>query len=154
MILNEKDESAGKFFKGDIAKVYGWNRALSPVEVANLHKELPLDDLAINTDFNNGIPEDYITENIEVKEEEIKIPNSILPHRVEGKMRCLPHKDEGLVNGKWAKGETTAANERRYVLKMQQDKLNYKKDGIKQVKYEFIKETKFTPWAKMIDIKL
>ena len=69
-------------------------------------------------------------------------------------MRCLPHKDEGLVNGKWAKGETTAANERRYVLKMQQDKLNYKKDGIKQVKYEFIKETKFTPWAKMIDIKL
>ena len=94
------------------------------------------------------------TSNTELNEEEIKIPNSILPHRVEGKMRCLPHKDEGLVNGKWAKGETTAANERRYVLQMQQDKLNYKQDGIKQVKYEFVKETKFTPWAKMIDIKL
>ena len=152
--LNEKDGSPAKFFKGDIARVYGWNRALSSTEVANLHKELPLDDIAINTNFNNGIPSDYIIENTEVKEEEIKIPNSILPHRVEGRMRCLPHKDEGLVNGKWAKGETTAANERRYVLKMQQDKLNYKEDGIKQVKYEFIKETKFTPWAKMIDIKL
>ena len=37
---------------------------------------------------------------------------------------------------------------------MQQDKINYKEDGIKQVKYEFISEEKFTPWAKMINIKL
>jgi len=37
---------------------------------------------------------------------------------------------------------------------MQQDKINYKQDGIKQVKYEFLGEEKFTPWAKMINIKL
>ena len=86
--------------------------------------------------------------------EEIKIPNSIVPHRVEGRMRCLPHKDEGLVNGRWAKGETTAANERRYVLQMQQDKINYKEDGIAQVEYELVSEEKLTPWAKMLNIKL
>ena len=71
-----------------------------------------------------------------------------------GRFRCLPHKDEGLVNGSWAKGETTAKNEERYVLKMQQGKVDYKEDGIKQVKYEFIGEEKLTPWAKMINIKL
>ena len=96
----------------------------------------------------------YINTNAVINEDKVSIPNSILPHRVEGKMRCLPHKDEGLVDGKWAKGETTAKNERRYVLEMQQNKLAYKDDGIKQVKYEFIGEEKLTPWAKMINIKL
>ena len=69
-------------------------------------------------------------------------------------MRCLPHKDEGLVNGKWAKGETTAKNEERYVLKMQQGKIDYKEDGIKQVEYELVSEEKLTPWAKMLNIRL
>ena len=88
------------------------------------------------------------------KTEDIKVPNSILPHRVEGRLRCLPHKDEGIVNGGFVKGETTARNERRYVLEMQQDKINYKSDGIKQVKYELISEEKLTPFATMINIKL
>ena len=147
------DDHPGSYFKGDIAKVFGWDRALSEDEVANLHNIIPEDDLVIDLDFNNPKNIHRVKNTIE-KQEEIQIPNSILPHRVEGKMRCLPHKDEGLVNGKWAKGETTAANERRYVLKMQQGKLDYKEDGIKQVKYEFIGEEKLTPWAKMINIKL
>ena len=69
-------------------------------------------------------------------------------------MRCLPHKDEGIVDGVFVKGETTAKNERRYVLGMQQGKISYKEDGIKQVKYKLIKETVFTPWAKMLDVEL
>ena len=142
-----------RFLKGDIAKAYIWDRALSDKEVNNLHKELPLDSMVLNLDANDPLS-DFTSKDITIKKEDIRVPNSILPHRVDGRMRCLPHKDEGLVNGKWAKGETTAKNERRYVLGMQQDKLNYKEDGIKQVKYEFIKETKLTPWAKMIDIKL
>ena len=80
--------------------------------------------------------------------------NTIIPHRRDGKFRCLPHKDEGLVNGKWAKGPTTARNERRYVLEMQQGKINYKQDGIKQLKYTFVGEEKLTPWAKMLNIEL
>ena len=69
-------------------------------------------------------------------------------------MRCLPHKDEGIVDGKFVKGETTAANERRYVLGMQQDEIDYKDDGIKQLKYKLISEEVFTPWAKMLNIEL
>jgi|TARA_R100000081_G_C4766881_1_gene143259 hypothetical protein len=147
------EDHPGAYFKGDIAKVYAWDRALSSNEVENLHNNLPLDNLVLDLDFNKP-KSAYRATNVIEKEENIDIPNSILPHRKEGKMRCLPHKDEGLVDGKWAKGETTARNERRYVLQMQQNKLAYKEDGIKQVKYEFIKETKLTPWAKMIDVKL
>lgn len=150
---SEPEDSTNKFFKGDIAKVYAWNRALTPLEVENLHKDLPKEDLVVNLDFNDPVTE-YHTFNTEEVIEDINIPNSILPHRVEGKFRCLPHVDEGIVNGVFAKGETTAANERRYVLQMQEGKINYKKDGIKQVQYKLIKETKLTPWAKMIDVEL
>lgn len=150
---SQPDGSPIKYLKGDIAKVFAWKRALTSQEIESIHQELPQEDLVIDLDFNNPSTE-FNSNDIEFVEEEIKIPNSIIPHRKEGKMRCLPHKDEGLVNGRWAKGETTAKNEERYVLQMQQDKINYKEDGIKQVKYEFISEEKFTPWAKMINIKL
>ena len=151
--MNPPSPQTFKFFKGDIARVYAWDRALKPNEVSSLHKDLPTDNLVINYDTNNPVSK-LDTFNVETKEERLKIPNSIIPHRVEGRMRCLPHKDEGIVNGVFVKGETTAANERRYVLKMQQDELNYKEDGIKQLEYKLISEKVFTPWAKMLNIEL
>ena len=153
MSPSEPENSTHKYFRGDIAKVYAWNRTLSPDEVKNLHNTIPSSGLVIDCDFNNpSTPvENY---GAEMVNEEIKIPNSILPHRIEGKFRCLPHKDEGIVNGKFVKGETTAANERRYVLQMQQDKLAYKEDGIKQLKYELVGIDKLTKNAYMINIKL
>ena len=150
---SEPDNSPIKYFKGDVAKVFAWKKALSPDEVANLHEDLPLDDLFIDIDFNNPVT-DFNEYNTETLTEDFKIPNSILPHRVEGKFECLPHIDEGIVDGKFAKGETTAKNERRYVLKMQQDQINYKQDGLKQVKYKLKSVDKLTPWAKMINIEL
>jgi hypothetical protein len=61
----------------------------------------------------------------------------ILPYRKNGRFKCLPHKTEGLITeggiDKWAKGETTARNERRYILEMQQDKIDYKNDGIANI---------------------
>lgn len=148
-----EDGDPSKFFKGDIAKVFSWNRKLNQEEVEDLHNEIPQDDLVLNLDFNNPetLVENYHTEE---SEEVIDIPNSILPYRVEGRFRCLPHEDEGLVDGKWKKGETTARNEERYVLQMQQDKINHRDDGIKQLQYEFVGEEILTPWAKMINIKL
>jgi len=142
-----------QFYKGDIAKAYAWKRCLKPTEVADLHNNIPTGDITLDLDFNSPNSK-YEADGIEIKETDLKVPNSIIPHRVEGKFRCLPHKDEGLVNGKWAKGDTTAANEKRYVLQMQQGKIDHKEDGIKQVEYEFIGEEKLTPWAKMINIKL
>jgi len=150
---SEPDDSSIKYFKGDVAKVFAWKRALRPEEVESLHHTLPKDELFIDIDFNKPVTE-FNEYNTETLTEDMNIPNSILPHRVEGKFECLPHEDEGIVNGKFAKGETTARNEQRYVLQMQQDKINYKEDGLKQVKYKLKSVDKLTPWAKMINIEL
>jgi len=147
------DESTFKYFKGDIAKVVAWNRALSPEEVISVHKKLPNQGIVLNLDFNNEHPE-LVYNNTEYRTENIRVPNSILPHRIPGRFRCLPHIDEGLVNGVWAKGKTTAQNEERYVLQMQQGKVDYKQDGINSVNYKFLGEQKLTPWAKILNIEL
>ena len=133
--------------------MYAWNRALSPEEVNNIHSNTPNQGRVIDLDFSNPVTE-YVNFGAELKEEEVQIPNSVIPHRVEGKLRCLPHPDEGIVDGKFVKGDTTAANERRYVLGMQQGKISHKEDGIKQLKYKLVKETIFTPHAKMLDVEL
>ena len=152
MSPSEQDDSPVKFFRGDIAKVIAYKRALSPDEVSNLHNQIPYDStIYLDRDSNQEIA---FKHNVEELEEITKIPNSILPYRVEGKFRCLPHEDEGIIDNKFVKGETTAKNEERYVLQMQQGKIDYKQDGFAQVKYELVKEHKITPFATMIDIKL
>ena len=143
------EDNSAKYFKGDIADIKIWDRALPQDEVENLHKEIPMDGLIYKYNI-----EDIEKYNTEVIKEEVKVPNSIIPYRRIARFTCLPHEDEGLVDGRWKKGETTARNERRYVLEMQNGKWNYKNDGIKQVKYELINEEQLTPWAKMINIKL
>ena len=149
-------KGSNRNFKGDIANLYVWDVPLTQEQVSNIHKKIDNENLVIKIDPNKNFlyNDKHNKEGIETKTEDIKIPNSILPHRVDGRLRCLPHKDEGIVNGGFAKGETTARNERRYVLEMQQGKINYKLDGIKQVKYELVSEEKLTPFATMINIKL
>jgi hypothetical protein len=71
---------------------------------------------------------------------------------------CLPHRTEGLINiggiEKWAKGETTARNERRYVLEMQQDKIDDKNDGLSTLKYELVNIEQLDENSVMINVKL
>lgn len=147
------DEDTNKFFKGDIAKIQIWDKKLSPEEVGNLHSTTPTEDLVVDIDVNNSI-EEIINNGIEIKEEFIDIPNSILPFRKDGRFTCLPHEDEGIVGGVFKKGETTAANERRYVLQMQQGKISHKDDGINTLNYKLVEEKILTPWAKMLNIEL
>jgi hypothetical protein len=45
------------------------------------------------------------------------------------------------VNGTWAKGATTAKNEKRFVTEMQQRKIDYKSDGFNQVSENLIIES-------------
>ena len=143
------------FFKGGIADIKMWNRCLNLDEVKNLHKETPengliLDISTMNLEFGK-------MKKIELTKEKIEIPNTILPHRRDGKFKCLPHQTEGLINeggiDKWAKGETTAANERRYILKMQQGEIDYKNDGINSMNYEFISIDTIYNRHKMINVK-
>lgn len=142
-----------KFFKGDIANLYIWKRALHPLEVQDLHKTIPENKLVFKLDLSehqDGVQLLGATE----ERGTVEVYNSIIPFRRPGRFFCLPHEDEGIVGGKFRKGETTAQNERRYVLEMQQGKINYKEDGIAQVKYELLGVEELTPRAKMINIKL
>ena len=92
----------------------------------------------LNRNFENGIEENISNleceYNTPLSKEKFTIINNIIPYRREGNFDCMYHVDEGFVNGKWAKGETTAKNEKRYVLQMQQGKINYKNEGINSIK--------------------
>ena len=160
------DDEPSKWFSGDIADVRMWNRALTSEEVSNIHNEVEDDGLILHYDFKDGLVmdktnngNDGISHDCEFKTEEIQIPHTTVPHRVPGRMFCLEHKDEGLVkneHGKdvWAKGETTARNEKRFVHQMQQGKWDYKSDGKNSLKYELVSVEEITPKAKFINIKL
>ena len=78
----------------------------------------------------------------------------MLPHRRDGSFYCLPHTDEGFVNGKWAKGESTARNEKRFVTEMQQKKIDYKSDGINNIKYETVEVINHSEKCKLYNVKL
>ena len=159
------EDDISRWFKGDIADVKMWNRALTSQEVKDLGTNPTDDGLVLHYDFKGGSVQDRSEEgndgvsyNCELNNEEIKIQHTIVPHRVPGRMTCLPHKDEGLVKidgvDKWAKGETTARNEKRFVYEMQQGKWDYKSDGINSLKYELVSIEEITPNAKFINIKL
>ena len=159
------DTDISKWFKGDIADLKVWNRALSKEEVETLHTSPTNDGLSLHYDFKDGLVLDKtnnggdgIIHNCEFLQEDIKIPYTTVPHRVPGRMFCLEHEDEGLVKEggsmKWKKGETTARNERRYIRQMQQGDWDYKLDGMNSLKYELISIEEITPKAKMINVKL
>jgi hypothetical protein len=88
------------------------------------------DNLILDVDFND---ENVINQNIEFTKEDTEIIENVIPFRREGRFYCLPHIDEGFVNGRWAKGETTARNEKRFVTEMQQKKIDYKSDGMNKI---------------------
>jgi len=147
-------------FKGSIAKIQMWDRCLTSEEISKLHTTKNEDGLIFDLSvLNNKIKSntELNIENVEIVEDEIIIPNTILPHRRNGKFECLPHQTEGLINvggvDKWAKGETTAKNEERYILQMQQGKLDYKSDGINSMKYELLSVDIIFGKHKMINVK-
>ena len=55
---------------------------------------------------------------------------------------------------KWAKGENTARNERRFVKQMQAGEWDYKSDGFAQVEYDLDSVLELTPNAKMVNVRL
>lgn len=158
-----------RWFKGDVSKVLFWNRKLEKEEIENIHNTIPKNNLVLHYDFNStdgrvakdlsGNDIDGIVRRCEIKSEKIKIPYTIIPHRIPGRLKCLPHKDEGLITDesgtqRWAKGETTARNERRYVKQMQQGEWDYKSDGMNSLKYELVSIEEITSKAKFINVKL
>ena len=110
------------------------------------------DNLILNYDFDGG--QEYINSDVIYTKEDVEVIRSILPFRRQGSFLCLPHIDEGFVNGTWFKGETTARNEKRFVTEMQQNKIDYKSDGINNVNYNIVKTINYSDNCKMYNIEL
>jgi hypothetical protein len=112
------------------------------------------ENIILNMDMNS---EHIIKQNINTSIENIEIIENVVPHRREGKFYCLPHVDEGFINGTWAKGKTTARNEKRFVTEMQQGKINHKEDGLSQImnvlEIESVDDTLY-PNTKFINVKM
>ncbi len=114
------------YYKGKISDIKIYNRFFQDIK----EMETNVDNLVLNCDYNNTA---FINQNVYFTKEDIEIVENIIPFRRESRFYCLPHIDEGFVNGKWAKGETTARNEKRFVTEMQQRKIDYKNDGLSQI---------------------
>ena len=115
------------FFRGKIADVKIYNTFFPNINDMFENEE----DLVLNLDFQNDL--EYENYNVTFTQENIDIINNVLPYRRESKFDCMFHVDEGYVGGRWAKGETTARNEKRFVTEMQQGLINYKQDGINNI---------------------
>ena len=115
------------FFKGQIAEVKIFNKFIENIDEAFDGEE----DLVLHYDCQNDLDSQNI--NVTFTDEDIDIIENIVPYRRESRFDCMFHVDEGYVNGTWAKGETTARNEKRFVTEMQQGLINYKIDGLNNI---------------------
>lgn len=148
-------EDPRRFFKGAIRNVRVWPRALGETEVVNWFRNPRghSDEMILDLDADScNVPFEEV--GVERRTEDICLVDSILPHRKQGRFECLPHPNEGIVGGRFVKGQPSADNERRYQAEMQQGKINYKEDGIAQVKYELLGVEELGPKAKMINVTL
>jgi hypothetical protein len=134
-------------FKGKISDFKIYNKFFNNINDVHENTE----NLVLDMDMNS---EHIINQNVNLSTEDIEIIENIIPYRREGSFYCLPHIDEGFMNGTWAKGETTARNEKRFVTEMQQGKINYKEDGLNNLKYELINTEMIMDNCLMINVKL
>jgi hypothetical protein len=134
-------------FKGKISDFKIYNKFFNNINDVHENTE----NLVLDMDMNS---EHIINQNVNLSTEDIGIIENIIPYRREGSFYCLPHIDEGFMNGTWAKGETTARNEKRFVTEMQQGKINYKEDGLNNLKYELINTEMIMDNCLMINVKL
>jgi N-acetylneuraminic acid mutarotase len=124
----------GVFLKGKIAEVKIYNKFFE--DVNSIFEDN--NDLVLHYNFNVS-DKDLVNEyelynnNTIFVNEDIEVKDLVLHYRRECSFDCIYHDDEGYVNGKWAKGETTARNERRFVTEMQQKKINYKEEGYNKI---------------------
>jgi hypothetical protein len=134
-------------FKGKIAEVKIYDAFFENIN------DCSDNNLIIDYNFDNYKNLDYENNNVTFNNENVEVIENIIPFRRDGRFYCLPHTDEGFVNGRWAKGETTARNEKRFVTEMQQGKINYKNDGINSLNYELIDTEMFSDNCLMINVK-
>jgi hypothetical protein len=132
--------------KGEIAEVKIFNAYIEdPSTISSyhaseiepiLHYNFVLDEEGKLRDQISGL--EAKISNIEFSKKDFRVESMPIPYRIEGSFVCLPHEDEGFVDNKWAKGKTTARNEKRFVTEMQQRLIDYKSEGFNSMKYELV----------------
>lgn len=147
-------EDPRKFFKGDVREVKIWKRCLSPEEVQESFNNFTVDDDPLFTLTANACSHPIQNFDVETRQEDIILIDSVLPWRKQGRFECLPHPDEGIVAGRFVKGKPSADNERRYQTRMQQGQVDYKSDGIAQTKYKLLNIEEIAPKAYMVNVSL
>jgi hypothetical protein len=124
----------GVFLKGKIAEVKIYDKFVKDINtiledktglVLHYNFDVSEKDIVNDCEFYNN--------NTIFTNEDIEIKDLILPYRRDGFVDCIYHDDEGFVDGKWVKGDTTARNEKRFVTEMQQNKINYKEEGYNKI---------------------
>jgi hypothetical protein len=133
-------------FKGEIAELLIFDKFVEDAsQISDFHSKKI--DPILHYNFENvsgekipdlvrGTRADH--KSVIFEKRDFSVTNMPIPFRREGDFECMPHTDEGLVNNRWAKGETTAKNERRFVTEMQRRNIDYKSDGINNMEYELI----------------
>lgn len=122
------------YLKGKIAEVKIYNKFVEDINTVFEDKT----NLVLHYNFDIS-DEDIVNKyemysnNTTFSSEDIEVKDMILPYRRECSFDCIYHDDEGYVDGKWVKGETTARNEKRFVTEMQQNKINYKEEGYNKI---------------------
>lgn len=116
---------SNNYFKGKIGEVKIYNSFFKTYN--------EIDDEYLVLNYTPQKNTDHELNDVIFSEEKIMVRRNVLPHRIDGSFDCLFHEDEGFVNGSWAKGETTAKNEKRFVTEMQQNKINHKNDGFNKI---------------------
>ena len=130
---------SGSHYKGSIAEVRIFDKFYKPEEINHVFDDK--ENLVLHydfTDIDNGVFDkingtEAEGRDVEFFADNIEVIENVLPYRKDGSFLCLHHTDEGFINGKWFKGETTARNERRLVTLMQQKKIDYKNDGMNNI---------------------
>lgn len=139
-------------FKGSIAFIGMWNRALTAEEhrkVAADYKNIPKDGLVLHYDFSNvdneiikdqsGHGNNGIMKNIEIERTDIgDVIEYDLPHKREGRFLCLPHESEGHDEQGKFKQKGSSRNESILVNEVKTGKINFKEHGLNNLDYELV----------------
>jgi hypothetical protein len=134
-------------YKGKISDFKIYDKFFNTVDEMSKNTK----NLVIDGNFSNIA---NVNQNVIFTEEDIEIVENIVPYRREGRFYCLPHIDEGFVNGRWAKGDTTARNEKRFVTEMQQGKIDYKNDGLNNLKFDLVNVEQYQNNCMIINVKI
>jgi hypothetical protein len=137
-----------RFFKGEIAEIkiknqydelllhYDMTKSICCDQDCKKCKENMVKDLSGND--NHGIIHGRSTKFYNAPgRESISVKSTVVPDRRYGRMLCMEHEDEGIVNNKFqGDPEQTSKNEVIYRRKMQKDLIDIDKDsGLKQMEY-------------------